>query len=102
LAADTWRHLAAFRKPIARYKIELILNDRNLDLIEGIDVAVRIGPLADSNVIAKRAGEVRRVWSQAQLFQGAPKEACGSCGSDVLGLPGRSPEWRFRRSERRS
>src|SRR3981189_1063462 len=60
------RHVAplvtGFLETYREMQLELILNDRNLDLIEeGIDVAVRIGPLADSTVIAKRVGEVRRV-----------------------------------------
>ena len=49
------------RYPAAR--VELVLNDRNLDLIEeGIDVALRIGPLKDSGLTARRMGEVRRQW----------------------------------------
>lgn len=41
---------------------ELILLDRNIDLIEeGIDIAVRIGPLADSTLHAVPAGSLRRV-----------------------------------------
>lgn len=45
-----------------RVSAELVLSDRNLNLIdEGIDVAVRIGPLADSSLIAKKVGETRRV-----------------------------------------
>ena len=34
-------------------EVELLLNDRNIDLIdEGIDVALRIGPLADSTLVS--------------------------------------------------
>jgi DNA-binding transcriptional LysR family regulator len=45
-----------------RRYVALSLNDRNLDLIEeGIDVAVRIGNLPDSNLIARQVGSVRRV-----------------------------------------
>jgi DNA-binding transcriptional LysR family regulator len=41
---------------------ELILNDRNLHLIdEGIDVAIRIGALEDSSLVARRLGETRFV-----------------------------------------
>ncbi|HSY30039.1 MAG TPA: LysR family transcriptional regulator, partial [Burkholderiaceae bacterium] len=43
-------------------QVELILNDRNLDLIEaGLDVAIRIGQLADTGMVARKVGEVRRI-----------------------------------------
>src|SRR5262249_33787625 len=43
-------------------RVELVLSDRNLDLIaEGFDVAVRLGPLAESRLVARRVGEVRRI-----------------------------------------
>jgi len=42
--------------------IHLSLSDRNVHLIEeGVDVAVRIGELADSSLIATKMGEVSRV-----------------------------------------
>ncbi|MDB5578988.1 MAG: transcriptional regulator, LysR family [Bradyrhizobium sp.] len=42
--------------------IELVLDDRNVDLVnEGIDVALRMGALPDSNMTARRIAEGRRV-----------------------------------------
>jgi DNA-binding transcriptional LysR family regulator len=41
--------------------LELVLDDRNIDLVsEGIDLALRMGDLADSNMTARRIGEARR------------------------------------------
>ena len=43
-------------------KIDLKLSDAFVDLVEqGIDVAVRIGELADSSLLARRVGTTRRV-----------------------------------------
>lgn len=41
--------------------IDLVLDDRNIDLVEeGIDLALRMGDLADSNMTARRIGVARR------------------------------------------
>jgi len=43
-----------------RLNVELMLNDRYIDIVaEGFDIAVRIGTLEDSTLIAKRIGHVR-------------------------------------------
>lgn len=43
-------------------QVDLVLCDRNVDLIDnGIDVALRIGALEDSALVARKLGAVRRV-----------------------------------------
>lgn len=52
----------AFLREHPGVTIELVLVDRVVNLVEeGIDVAVRIGALADSSLVALPVGEVRRV-----------------------------------------
>lgn len=60
------RHVAplvtTFLERFRETQVELELHDRNLDLIEqGLDVAIRIGPLSDSSLLVRRVGEVRGV-----------------------------------------
>jgi DNA-binding transcriptional LysR family regulator len=56
--------------------VRLMLSDRNADIIaEHIDAAVRIGPLADSSLIATRVASVRHVVCGSPNFfdaQGTP------------------------------
>ncbi len=99
------RHVAplviGFLDTYREMRIELILNDRNLDLIEeGIDVAVRIGPLSDSNLIAKRVGEVRRILVASPHYlrtRGTPKKPADLVAHDTIASFARSEasEWRF-------
>ena len=50
-------------------QVELILNDRVVDLLEeGVDVAVRIGRLADSSLIARRFAVARTVCVASQAY----------------------------------
>lgn len=55
----------------------LVLSDRNLDMTEDmIDVAVRIGHLADSSLIATKVGVVHRCWCASPEYlarRGMPK-----------------------------
>src|SRR6185437_6090607 len=52
----------AFLDVHADVEIELMLNDRNVDLIgDAIDVAVRIGALADSGLTAQPVGMLKRL-----------------------------------------
>jgi DNA-binding transcriptional LysR family regulator len=55
-------HLPAFLAAHPALTIEAVLDDRNVDLIEeGIDVALRMGTLADSAMTARRIGRARRL-----------------------------------------
>ena len=54
--------LAAFGHAHPRVRVELSLNDRTVDLVdEGFDVAVRIGTLRDSSLVARRVAFCRMV-----------------------------------------
>ncbi|ACD19682.1 LysR family transcriptional regulator [Paraburkholderia phytofirmans] len=53
--------LPAFLDDHPHLELELVLDDRNIDLVEeGIDVALRMGELTDSNMTARRIAEARR------------------------------------------
>lgn len=54
-------HVHSFLAAHPGVKIDLKLNDGFIDLVEhGIDVALRIGNLADSTLVARRIGSIRR------------------------------------------
>ena len=64
--------LARFLEAHPGVRAELILSDRYLDLIEeGLDVALRVGPLPDSGLIARRLGQVRRVLVASPVYLAA-------------------------------
>jgi DNA-binding transcriptional LysR family regulator len=99
------RHVAplviSFLELYREMQVELVLNDRNLDLIEeGIDVAVRIGSLSDSNLVARRVGEVRRIMVASPAYlarRGTPRRPADLAGHDTIaGVAKSEPlEWRF-------
>lgn len=86
------RHLAAaiagFRRDNPRLRVELVLNDRVVDLIEeGYDVAVRIGRLAESGLIARRLSPCRLVACASPAYldrRGWPAAPVDLQGHDCL------------------
>jgi DNA-binding transcriptional LysR family regulator len=80
---------------------ELRLSDRTINLVEdGVDLAIRIGHLADSSLVARHVGEMRRivVASNGYLGQhGEPKtpEAVVSHATIHFGAMAAVPDWRF-------
>lgn len=68
-------HLPKFLAEHPHLDMELILDDRHIDLIEeGIDVCLRMGDLADSTVTARRIGQARRVVIGAPSYFGKAGE----------------------------
>jgi DNA-binding transcriptional LysR family regulator len=67
----------AFLAAFPDINVQLVLSDRNADLVgDQIDLAVRIGPLHDSSMVAARVGSVRQVVCASPDFlamHGVPK-----------------------------
>jgi DNA-binding transcriptional LysR family regulator len=80
---------------------ELRLSDRMINLVEdGVDLAVRIGHLADSTLVARHVGEMRRIVVGSDGYfkqRGEPKtpEAIASHLTIQFGAMVASPEWHF-------
>ena len=89
---------------MAQYReltVRMMLIDRNVRIVEeGIDVAVRIGPLVDSSLKAVRIGRVRQmlVASPAYLARrGAPTRVADLAGHELIGAmgPRATTEWQL-------
>ena len=99
------RHLAAaiaeFGRDNPRLRIELVLNDRVVDLVEeGYDIAVRIGVLADSGLIARRLSPCRLVVCASPGYlerRGWPAAPADLQGHDCLvyAYASHGSTWRF-------
>jgi DNA-binding transcriptional LysR family regulator len=94
--------IADFLAAFPQISIRLMLADRNVDLIDDrVDMAVRIGALPDSSMVATRIGSMRTVVcaSPALLLEhGEPKhpQALSTYPCITVESPMPSPSWRFR------
>lgn len=99
------RHVApvvsGFLDAFPEMQVELILHDRNLDLLEeGLDVAIRIGTLSDSTLLVRRVGTVGRLVVASPSYlerRGVPRKPADLARHDTIFnslRPGPS-EWRF-------
>lgn len=81
--------LAGFLSGCPDLSIDLVLNDRRVDLVEeGYDVALRIGVLEDSSMMARRLGSVRSLTVAAPSYldnRGRPQAPADLSGHDCLG-----------------
>ena len=93
--------VASFLDAHPAVTVELVLSDRTLNLVEeGLDVAVRIGRLADSGLVARRVGEVRRLLVASPDYlarRGVPRSPADLARHDVIFSSTRPAplEWRF-------
>lgn len=97
-------HLADFLAEYPEIRIDATLTDATVDLIEvGADVAIRIGALADSSLIAKRLAPHRRVLAASPAYLAGrasiavPGDLAGHDGLAFALQP--KPAWFFRRTE---
>jgi len=87
-------------------QVDLSLSDRYVNLVEeGIDVAVRIGHLSDSALIARRIGATRRVLVASPKYlakRGIPTEPEHLASHSLIAFHTTAPdrEWRFDHPDR--
>ena len=85
--------------------VELTLSDRNVHLVdEGVDVAVRIGELADSSLIAVKLAVVSRVVVASPAYlkeRGVPKSPAELAKHDIIAFEGLTRHRRLAVSRRR-
>ncbi len=80
---------------------ELLLADRLVNLVdEGVDVAVRIGHLADSSLVARHVGDTRRVVVASPAYleaHGTPRNPAALARHRLVQFTSMNPtpEWRF-------
>jgi DNA-binding transcriptional LysR family regulator len=90
----------------AKVSGEITLADRVVHLVEeGVDLAVRIGVLEDSSLVARKVGETRRVVVGSPGYlagRNRPRSPADLASHAIVHFSGLSPspEWRFSRGGR--
>jgi len=94
-------HLQLFLDQHPEVNIDVVLDDRNIDMLEhGIDVALRMGGLNDSGMTARRIGQARRVVLGTPAYfarAGLPASPVDLAGHQaiVYAQPGGGTAWTF-------
>jgi len=94
--------LGEFLGAYPNLSLEVVMDDRNIDLVsENIDVALRLGQLADSSLSARRLATARRhVVASADYLarRGAPETPMDLLNHDaIVYAQAGGEEWRFRK-----
>lgn len=93
------KRLPAFLAKHPALRLELTLRDYFSDLVaEGLDVAIRIGPLRDSALVARKLGELRMIACASKGYlrkHGHPRTAADLARHNCLGFvrDGRPSDW---------
>jgi DNA-binding transcriptional LysR family regulator len=90
--------MSAYLKRYGEVAGELRLSDRVINLVEdGVDLAVRIGHLPDSTLVARHVGVMPRIVVASSAYlkaRGEPKTPEAIASHDTIQF-GATPEWRF-------
>jgi DNA-binding transcriptional LysR family regulator len=99
--------LTDFLRRFPEVEVDVTLNDRFVDLVdEGFDVAVRIGSLADSSLVARRLAPIRRAVCASPVYlkaRGVPASPDDLKTHDCLCYSNlaQAREWQFIRADGR-
>jgi DNA-binding transcriptional LysR family regulator len=92
---------AEFMRMHPQVDLELLLGNHPVDLVrEDIDVAIRIGPVRDTSLVARRLGTTRGVMCAAPAYlarRGEPRAPAELAHHDcvVFASPAHSAQWTF-------
>jgi DNA-binding transcriptional LysR family regulator len=95
--------LGSFLEAHPKLRLELVMDDRNVDLLEeNVDVAIRLGDLADSSLTARKIGEAERLVVASPEYlarHGSPRSPGELVGhAAIVYTPNAGVEqWRFRK-----
>lgn len=99
------KFLPEFLRRCPEIVIALELNSRLVDLVaEGVDVSIRMGPLPDSRLVARRLGTIQFMLCASPTYlerEGAPSsldELPGHATLERLGLDGKPRNWTLSRN----
>ncbi len=93
-------HLGPFLDQNPDLNIDLLLDDRNLNLVEeGVDIALRMGALSDSGLTARKIAECRRVVLGTPAYfkkHGEPTCPADLCKHQAVVYALGGANWQFR------